>query len=180
MGIFANTATDDDIKFLRDNIHIINNWTELRCKEILVDSKSDFYVKSKSYVLSNYIYGKRNIAFLLMTETNCFGFFTSSGLQVYTPSKTIIKRGTEFFSFLISRDDNISPKISELLPGRTEVVSINSPDDQTVIFNIIDGMTLYSSMDAVFTPTFHQIYGCTNLDTHNKIHVSRLFILRFE
>ena len=56
MGIFDNIdETDEDIVFLKTHEETINNWTELECSEIIVDSKYDLWMENKAYVLANYI-----------------------------------------------------------------------------------------------------------------------------
>ncbi|EKE41522.1 EF hand domain containing protein [Entamoeba nuttalli P19] len=180
MGLFEKIDEDNQLQFIRDNIHIINNWTGLRCKEILMDSKYDLWVDNKAYVLAHYIYQQKNIVFLLICDKYCFGFFNSQCLQSYNSNHIqYIQKGNEFFSFVIYKE-NISPKISEVQFGKTEIIGIPSKEDTEKIFEIKDGMVLDTHFIATFTQEFHKIYGLNNLETNIPLQIKRFIVLKFE
>ena len=180
MSLFENIdETDEDILFLKNNVDTINNWTELECSEIIVDSKYDLWTENKSYLLANYIHKKKNLLYAFFSDAGMFGMFSSEELKNYTGEELVyIEKGYQFFTFHISHRVHIPPRQFQFTHPRNELIGIPSQYDYDQILTLKDGFVLDKNM--IVQPNKRDIqryYGFQSMDVTRPIPIKRLLIV---
>ncbi|KAL7722008.1 hypothetical protein QTN25_000784 [Entamoeba marina] len=165
MGLFDIVDIDNDIdmKFLHDNVHVLNNWTGLRCKEIVVDSLTDLWMPHKSYILANYVQGKSNVMYAMFLNTLCFGFYTTEPLLTYTNDFHYMKKGNEFFTFELKQSANLHPNITFLRSSHSDTFGIFPPNSTSKIIELKEGFVLNGDMSIKFHENCMKLYGLKSI-----------------
>ena len=83
--------------------HQLETWTSLKCSQILFNSTTDSWAKDTS-LLNEKIIGKKNLAFVIFTSTDIFGYFCSP--QISNTFFTTSSQSASKKSFLFNLESN--------------------------------------------------------------------------